>query len=116
MSLIILAVLGYLISPVLLICGWAQWVRHPKSRTVPSILSLVGIVLATISALLAIAAVAYAQVHRFPHSDPMLSKLYRTGVVFSGAESFLELEVFGDRVHCAGTRRLPLRRRSHSGC
>jgi hypothetical protein len=48
-----------------------------------SILSLAGIVLATLSALLAIAAVAYAQIHRFPHSDPMLSRMYRTGLALS---------------------------------
>jgi hypothetical protein len=83
MSLIILAALAYLVSPVLLICGWAQWIRYPKLRTVPAILSLVGIVLATMSALLAIAAVAYAQIHRFPHSDPMLSRMYRTGLTLS---------------------------------
>jgi len=66
MSLIILAAPRYLVSPVLLICAWAQWFRQPKSRTVASTFSLVGIVLATTSAALAIAAVVYAQTHRFP--------------------------------------------------
>jgi hypothetical protein len=83
MSLITLAALAYLVSPVLLICGWAQWRRQPKQRTVFSILSLVGIVLATTSALLAIAAIAYAQIHRFPHQDPLLIKLYRVGMILS---------------------------------
>lgn len=83
MSLIIVAALGYLVSPVLLICGWAQWFRQPKSRTAASIFSLVGIVLATASAALAIAAVVYAQTHRFPHSDPTLSRMYRMGLALS---------------------------------
>lgn len=83
MSLIVLAALAYLVSPVLLICGWAQWVRQPKLRTATSILSLVGFVFANTSALLAIAAIAYAQIHRFPHQDPLLIKLYRVGVVLS---------------------------------
>ena len=83
MSLIILAALGYLVSPVLLICGWAQWVRHPKSRTVASILSLAGFVLATMSALFAIATIVYAQIHRFPQYDPLLIKVYGTGALLS---------------------------------
>jgi hypothetical protein len=83
MSLIVLAALGYLVSPVLLICGWAQWVRQPKLKTALSILSLVGFVLATVSALFAISAVAYAQMHRFPHSDPTLIRIYRTGLLLS---------------------------------
>jgi hypothetical protein len=83
MTLITLAALGYLVSPVLLICGWAQWVRRPKLRTLPSTLSLAGLILATTSALLAIAAVAYAQIHHFPHQDPTLIKMYRVGLLLS---------------------------------
>lgn len=82
MSLIVLAALAYLVSPVLLICGWAQWVRQPKLRTATSILSLVGFVFANTSALLAIAAIAYAQIHRFPHQDPLLIKLSSGGSTF----------------------------------
>jgi|SRR5882672_2542124 len=83
MTLIALAALGYLVSPVLLICGWAQWIRQPKLRTLSSTLSLAGLVLATTSALLAIAAVAYAQIHHFPHQDPTLIRMYRAGVLVS---------------------------------
>jgi hypothetical protein len=83
MSLIILAALGYLVSPVLLIWGWAQWVRKPKVRTLFAAFSLGGLVLATASAFLAIAAVAYAQIHHFPHQDPMLIKMYRVGTLLS---------------------------------
>jgi hypothetical protein len=83
MTLITLAALGYLVSPVLLICGWAQWVRQPKVRTFFAALSLGGFVLATASALLALAAVAYAQIHHFPHQYPMLIKLHRVGILLS---------------------------------
>jgi hypothetical protein len=82
-SLIILAALAYLVSPVLLICGWAQWVRLPKLRTATSILSAGGFVLATTSALLAMAAIVYAQIHHFPYWDPLLLRIYRTGFLLS---------------------------------
>jgi len=83
MTLITLAALGYLVAPVLLICGWAQWVRKPKVRTLFAAFSLGGLVLATASALLAIAAVAYSQIHHFPHQDPTLIKMYRVGILLS---------------------------------
>lgn len=85
MTLITLGALAYLVSPVLLICGWALWIRQPKTRTFWSALSLGGLVLATASALLAVAAVAYAQIHHFPHQDPTLIKLYRVGILLSRA-------------------------------
>ena len=85
MTLIALGALAYLVSPVLLICGWALWVRQPKTRTLSAALSLGGLILATASALLAVAAVAYAQIHHFPHQDPMLIKLYRMGLLLSRA-------------------------------
>ncbi len=85
MTLITLGALGYLVSPVLLICGWALWIRQPKSRTVFATLSLGGLILATASALLAIAAVTYAQIHHFPHQDPTLIRWYRVGLLLSRA-------------------------------
>ena len=85
MTLITLGALAYLVSPVLLISGWALWIRQPKTRTLWAALSIGGMVLATLSALLAVAAVAYAQVHHFPHQDPTLIKLYRVGLLLSRA-------------------------------
>jgi hypothetical protein len=79
----ILVALGYLVSPIVLIWGWAQWVLQPKLRTVPSILSLVGFVLATTSALLAVSTVAYAQIHHFPYYDPLLLRIFRGGTLLS---------------------------------
>src|ERR1700722_7080666 len=78
-----LIVLGFLVAPIALIWGWARWVRLPKLRTVPSLLSLIGFVLATASALLAVSAVAYAFVVHFPYYDPLLLRIYRLGVLLS---------------------------------
>lgn len=85
MTLITLGALAYLVSPVLLICGWAKWVRQPKARNLSAALSLGGLVLALASALLAIAAVVFAQVHHFPYQDPTLIKWYRVGILLSRA-------------------------------
>jgi hypothetical protein len=75
--------LSYLVSPIVLIWGWAQWVLQPKLRTVPSILSLVGFVLATTSALLAVLSIGYAQIHHFPYYDPLLLRIFRSGTLLS---------------------------------
>ena len=83
MTLITLGALAYLVSPVLLICGWARWIRQSRTRTLSAAASLGGLVLAMASALLAIAAVTYAQVHHFPHQDPTLIKWYRVGLLLS---------------------------------
>jgi hypothetical protein len=67
-----------------LIWGWARWINHPKLRTVPSILSLAGFVLAMASALLAVSSIAYAQViHGFRFYDPLLMRLFRWGILLS---------------------------------
>jgi hypothetical protein len=79
----ILIVLGYIVAPTLLICGWMRWVRLPKIRTFFSILSLVGFILATASATLALLTVAYAQVHHFPFYDPLLLRILRFGFLLS---------------------------------
>jgi hypothetical protein len=79
----ILIGLGYLVSPVTLIWGWKRWVGQPKLRTVPSVLSLVGFIFATASALLAVSSVAYAQVHHFPFYDPLLLRIFRWGTLLS---------------------------------
>ena len=63
---ILFAVAHYLAAPVLLIWVWLRWLKLPILRTAPSLLSLIGFVLATVSGLLAVSTVAYAQIHRFP--------------------------------------------------
>jgi hypothetical protein len=79
----ILVVMGYLMTPVALIWGWTRWTRQPKQRTVPAILSLIGFVFATASAVVAVSSVAYAQVHHFPFYDPLLLRIFRWGVLLS---------------------------------
>jgi hypothetical protein len=78
-------VVGYLAAPVLLIWGWLRWLKQPMLRTAPSILSLVGFVLATVSGLLAVSTIAYAQIHYFPFYDPMLLRIFRWGALLSAS-------------------------------
>ena len=79
----VLVALGFLVSPVMLIWGWVRWVRLPKPRTVASVLSLIGFVLATASALLAVLTTGYAQIHHFPYYDPLLLRIFRWGVLLA---------------------------------
>jgi hypothetical protein len=81
---IILIALGYFAAPVMLIWGWVRWVRRPKLKTVPSILSLIGFSLATASALLAVSSAGYAQtIHGFRFYDPRLLRIIRWGCLLS---------------------------------
>ena len=80
----LLVAAGYFVSPIVLIWGWARWINLPKPRTVPSILSLTGFVLATVSALLAVTSIAYAQpIHDFQFYDPRLMRMFRWGFLLS---------------------------------
>jgi hypothetical protein len=80
----VLVATGYFVAPIVLIWGWARWINLAKLRTVPSILSLTGFVLATASALLAISSIAYAQtLHGFQFYDPRLMRIFRWGVLLS---------------------------------
>ena len=74
---------GFLGSPIMLIWGWARWRSEPKLRTVPAILSLIGFVLATASAVLAVSTIAVAQFHHFPYYDPALLRIFRWGTFLS---------------------------------
>jgi len=79
----ILAILGYLLSPIMLIWGWSRWASQPKLRTASAILSLCGFLLATASGLLAVSSIAFAQIHHFPYYDPLLLRIFRTGTLLS---------------------------------
>jgi hypothetical protein len=46
-------------------------------------MSLLGFVLATASAMLAVSAIAYAQVHHFPYYDPLLLRIFAGGALLS---------------------------------
>lgn len=79
----IMGAFGYLGSPTILIWGWARWLRQPKPRTVLAILSMIGFVLATASAVLAVSSIIFAQFHHFPYYDPLLLRIFRTGTLLS---------------------------------
>jgi hypothetical protein len=80
---VILIAIGYLASPIVLVWGWTRWALVPKLHTATSTLSLIGLILATASALLAVATMAYAQIHRFPYYDPLLLRIFRWGGLLS---------------------------------
>ena len=80
----IIACLGYLGAPATVIWGWVRWGCHPKQRTATAILSLSGLCLATASGLVAVSTIAYAQaIHGFRYYDPLLIKIFRTGMLLS---------------------------------
>jgi len=80
---VILFAFSYLVSPVLLFWGWVRWLKQSKLRTITSLLSLSGFLLASASALLALLSIPYAQVHRFGYYDPSLIRIFRWGVLLS---------------------------------
>jgi 4-amino-4-deoxy-L-arabinose transferase-like glycosyltransferase len=79
----ILAVVGYLLAPVVLVWGWVRWIHQPKLRTISAVLSLLSFILASASALLAVSAAGYAQIHRFGYYDPSLMKIEAIGFLLS---------------------------------
>jgi hypothetical protein len=83
-TVVILFLAGYVLSPVMLTWGWARWFRQPKLRSVTAILSLLGFILASASALLAISAMAYSLMRGgFPHYDPLLMRILGVGGLLS---------------------------------
>jgi hypothetical protein len=79
----ILLVLSYVGTPILLIWGWKRWASQPRLRTIPSILSMIGFIFATASALLAVSTIALAQVHHFAFYDPLLLRIFKWGFLLS---------------------------------
>ena len=87
-----LTILSYGVAPAMLVWGWVRWGKHPKLRTVPSILSLVGFIFATASATLAVSSLMYSHFHpdpRFAIFYPLLFNMSRCGVLISFAGVFL---------------------------
>ncbi|HWY07449.1 MAG TPA: hypothetical protein VNY24_11365 [Candidatus Acidoferrales bacterium] len=80
----ILTAIGFLASPIMLAWGWIRFAKLPRLGTVGSVLSLIGLILATASAALAVSSVGYAVVIRgFPYYDPRLMRIFRWGVFLS---------------------------------
>jgi hypothetical protein len=83
-SIAALFLVGYLLTPVTLIWGWARWMLKPKSRSVMAVLSFIGFTLASASALLALSAAAYSLcVGGFQYYDPRLMKIFGIGFLLS---------------------------------
>jgi hypothetical protein len=78
-----LVILAYVVGPVALFWGWVRWVGRATLWTLTSVLSLIGFLLATASAILAIVSVAYARVHFFRYYDPVLMRIFRSGALLS---------------------------------
>lgn len=78
---------GYIAAPVLLVWGWARWVRRPRQWTIWAILSLAGLTLATASLLVAVSVSVYSRsIGDFPHfDDPLVLRMYRWGELLSRA-------------------------------
>jgi hypothetical protein len=79
-----LMVVGFLASPVMLVWGWIRFAKLPNLGTGGSIFSLIGLILATASAVLAVSSIAYAVTIRgFPYYDPRLMRIFRWGIFLS---------------------------------
>jgi hypothetical protein len=79
-----LAILAYLVSPVMLVWGWVRWAGRPRLLNVASVLSFSGFFLANASALLAVSTIIYAFfIHGFAFYDPRLMRIFRRGILLS---------------------------------
>jgi hypothetical protein len=66
-----------------LVWGWVRWIRRPRLWSASPILSLTGLILASLSGVLALSTIAYAQFHHFPFYDPLLLRIFRIGALLS---------------------------------
>jgi hypothetical protein len=78
----ILTVLAYLVTPTMLVWGWARWItQRPRLWTIASNLSFVGFLLATASALYGLWMIGYGGAGGFltsyPNYSPDYGLLYR---------------------------------------
>jgi hypothetical protein len=89
--MIFLVVIGYLVASVALVWGWVRFGKHEKPRALLPVLTLGGFLLATASALLAFGSVSYAHFHYFRFYDPVLLKIFRTGLLLSFGAVLLSL-------------------------
>lgn len=75
---------GYLLAPTMLIWGWFRWGKFREEYGRPFFFSLVGFILSTASALLALSTIVYAiAIHRFAYYDPVLLRIFRWGLLLS---------------------------------
>jgi len=90
-TMVALGIASCVVAPITLIWGWVRWVQRAKPRTIPSILSLFGFILATASAILSLYAIADAHVHPYGFYDPRLMKIMGWGMMLSLAGFLIAL-------------------------
>src|SRR5437016_2936621 len=83
-AVFVLAAGGGIAVLAVMIWGWVRWWKHAQPKTLFSTLSFVGFGLATVSGLLAISSVLYAQLAGgFSSYDVALVRIYRWGALLS---------------------------------
>ncbi len=81
---ILVGLLGYLVAPVMLIWGWIRWCGRQKQKTIASILSFTGLVLATASAALGLCTILFARSGFLAlREDVLLRRAVQLGAVLS---------------------------------
>jgi len=79
-----LSIFFLVMTPLVMVWGWIRWARHEKWWAVLQVLSMSGFVLATGSALLAVALSLYGHaIGGFDFYDPRLMRIYAWGMLIS---------------------------------
>ncbi len=74
----------WVVIPALLFRSWILWLRQKKSQSTRWFsFSLIGLVLASLSALTAIGAIVFSAVVGPAHYDPVLMNIFLTGLLIS---------------------------------
>lgn len=84
----LLIILG-IVGPIMLTWGWIRWIMQSEKRTLAAILSLIGFLLATASALVAVSFITVVAFHGVYNLDPLWPSVFNfatwlslAGVVF----------------------------------
>jgi hypothetical protein len=73
-----------LFAPFVLIYGWFRWFKGQKQKTPTATLALIGFILASSSALLAIVSIVLSLIRGgFRYYDPTLMEIFRAGLLIS---------------------------------
>lgn len=80
----ILATVVCVSLPMVLVGGWRKWTQQAPQQGIPSVLALVGFILGSMSALIAVGSSLYARVRgSFAYYDPALITIYRIGFLLA---------------------------------
>lgn len=84
-------VVAYIVGPISLVWGWAQWISRPKLRTISAIVSLISFVMASLSATLGLGTIVYASRGGFERGYDSFFRVVLVGGVISLAGILLAL-------------------------